>query len=269
MKFKDQLHRTIHLEKTPIRIVSLVPSQTELLCDLGLEFVIVGMTKFCVHPSHLLKEKTIVGGTKQVHFDRIKALNPDIILCNKEENTREIVTTCEAICLVHVSDVVTINDSLDLIKQYGVLFNKRYESEILQKRIKKEQNAFKAFIKDKTPLKTVYFIWKKPWMIAANDTFINHLLNLNKFENAYKHIQRYPEIELSNLYKDDTVTLVLLSSEPYPFKEAHKKELKMYYPQATIKLVDGEMFSWFGSRLTLAFSYFKNLQINLRNNQPY
>ena len=122
MKTKDQLHREIHLETTPKRIISLVPSQTELLYDLGLEDSIVGITKFCVHPYHLKSTKTIVGGTKNIKLDKIVALQPDIILSNKEENTKEIVETLEKLVPVHVSDVKNIEESLEMIKQYGTIF---------------------------------------------------------------------------------------------------------------------------------------------------
>src|SRR5690606_15229799 len=122
---KDQLHRPLLLEKTPKRIISLVPSQTELLVDLGLESSIVGVTKFCVHPIHIKEEKVIVGGTKQVHFDKIRDLKPDIILCNKEENTKEMILELEKIATVHISDIYTIDDTLELIELYGDLFLKK------------------------------------------------------------------------------------------------------------------------------------------------
>ena len=113
MKFQDQIGRILELEKTPKRIICLVPSLTELLVDLGLEDCIVGITKFCIHPTHLKQTKAIVGGTKNINVDKIKALNPDIILCNKEENSKEIVKICEEIAPTHVSDIFTINDNLN------------------------------------------------------------------------------------------------------------------------------------------------------------
>ena len=164
---KDQLDRKLHLKETPKRIVSLVPSQTELLCDLGLEQNIFGVTKFCVHPVYIKSKSTIVGGTKQIHIDKIKELQPDIILCNKEENTKEIVELCEEICAVHVSDIYTLSDSLELIKQYGVIFNLEEKASIICDEIKKESDSFKAFIANKPQLKTAYFIWKNPYMVAA------------------------------------------------------------------------------------------------------
>ena len=172
MKLQDQLNRTIHLKVTPKRIISLVPSQTELLCDLGLEANLIGVTKFCVHPHHIKTIVALVGGTKQIHFDKITALQPDIILCNKEENTKDIVEACESICNVHVSDIYNINNSLELIEQYGAIFNRKKEASVLLDKIKNELSSFEVFIQKKPTLKVVYFIWKNPWMIAGNNTFM-------------------------------------------------------------------------------------------------
>ena len=255
---QDQLNRNIHLIKTPKKIVSLVPSQTELLFDLGLETSIVGITKFCVHPIHFKKEKTIVGGTKSVQFDKIKELKPDIILCNKEENTEEMMLELEKIAPVHMSDIYTINDSLQLIQMYGNIFSVEEKANGIIENIKEKLEDFQAFINEKPILKTAYFIWKKPWMVAAKHTFIDEMLQLNKFENHYGHLVRYPEIKLSES-KKETADLVLLSSEPFPFKQAHTDEMRTFYPNSKVMLVDGEAFSWYGSRLVNAFNYFKTL----------
>lgn len=263
MKHKDQIGRRIQLNTTPIRIVSLVPSQTELLHDLGLENSVVGITKFCIHPIHYKNQKKIVGGTKQINIEKIKALNPDIILCNKEENTKEIVEACEAICTTHVSDIVTIDHCLELINQYGEIFNTKTTAQEITDKINTNLKDFKTFIKEKPTLKVAYFIWRKPWMVAGNGTFINHLLELNKYENVYNTIERYPEIKLENLSLEVKPELVLLSSEPYPFKNEHALEINTISHQAKVVLVDGEMFSWYGSRLIQAFNYFKTLRENL------
>ncbi|WP_298239099.1 helical backbone metal receptor [uncultured Algibacter sp.] len=266
VKIQDQLNRSIHLKETPKRIISLVPSQTELLCDLGLEASLVGITKFCVHPHHIKSNVAVVGGTKQIHLDKIKGLLPDIILCNKEENTKDIVEACEQICAVHVSDIYNISDSLGLIQQYGEIFNCRENASSIIYNIKAELNSFNMFTKNKFSLKVAYFIWKNPWMVAGNHTFINYLLQLNKFQNVYSDKERYPEIELTDSKKNESVDIVMLSSEPFPFKDMHEKELQEIYSNATFILVDGEMFSWYGSRLTKAFTYFKTLHLNLQNN---
>ncbi|MEZ4792786.1 MAG: helical backbone metal receptor [Gelidibacter sp.] len=255
---KDQLHRPIHLKKIPKRIISLVPSQTELLYDLGMESSIVGITKFCVHPHHFKKEKTIVGGTKEIHFDKIKALQPDIILCNKEENTEAMVQELEQLAPVHISDIYTIDDCLELIEMYGQLFSKEENANTIIETIKRTYVDFKAFIEDKPTLITAYFIWKDPWMVAAKQTFIDEMLMLNNFENRYSHLERYPEVELMGS-EENTTDLVLLASEPFPFKEKHRETVRSFFPKAKILVVDGEAFSWYGTRLIAAFDYFKSL----------
>lgn len=260
MKILDQLHRTLSFSETPQRIISLVPSQTELLIDLGLENSLVGITKFCVHPIHLRKEKTIVGGTKNIHIDKIKELNPDFIICNKEENTQEIVAQCEKIAPVYVSDILTIEDNLQFIIDIGKILNRKNQAENLIQRIKQKQKDFELQILNKPIQKVAYFIWRNPWMVTGNNNFINELLKINRFENAFKHLDRYPEIEISSL-QNLGLDYILLSSEPYPFKEKHIEELQKY-TSAKIILVDGEYFSWYGSRLLKAFGYFKELQIN-------
>lgn len=259
MKFFDQLQREINLEKTPKRIVSLVPSQTELLVDMGLKDQIVGITKFCVHPKGLTEEKQIVGGTKGVRVQRIRDVQPDIILLNKEENTKEMVAELEKEFIVHISDVHTVEDAFELIKQYGELFDKTKKAKEISVEIKKEIASFEDFIKNKSPLKVAYFIWRKPWMVVGNDTFVNYLLKRNHFKNVYDDISRYPEIELEKLRELD---YVLLSSEPYPFAEKHISDLLPYVERHKIKFVDGEFFSWYGSRLAKAFTYFKQLRQN-------
>lgn len=246
------------IDKKYKRIISLVPSQTELLIDLGLEENIVGVTKFCIHPKHLLKTKTIVGGTKNIKIDRIKSLQPDIILCNKEENTKEIVEACQQIAFTHVSDIFTLTDSLELISLYGSFFEKQVEAKKMINKLESKIIDFKKFIENKKSRKVAYFIWRNPWMVAASNTFINHLLELNKFDNVYANAKRYPEVNIKDILKKKP-ELILLSSEPFPFKEKHITEIKEHTSNSTPILVDGEYFSWYGSRLLKAFDYFKEL----------
>ncbi|MEY8848463.1 ABC transporter substrate-binding protein [Psychroserpens sp. XS_ASV72] len=258
MVLKDQLNRLIKLEKTPKRIVSLVPSQTELICDLGLESSLVGVTKFCVHPLHLRSTKTVVGGTKTIHLHKIRSLKPDIILCNKEENTEAMIADLEQIAPVHISDIYTLEDSLELIEMYGDLLHVKTEANQMIEAIRSEYEVFQTYIRNKPTTRVAYFIWKNPWMVAARHTFIDNMLAVNKFVNVFSELERYPVTELSDL-KIRQPEVILLSSEPFPFKEKDKKELHEELPNATIKIVDGEMFSWYGSRLLKAFQYFKAL----------
>lgn len=261
--FYDQLNRKLEINIPPKRIVSLVPSQTELLVDLGLRDKVVGVTKFCVHPKDLRENKKVVGGTKKVHVGRIRKLAPEIILCNKEENTSQMVEELEEIAPVHVSDVKDIDDSIELIREYGEIFKVQENASKIAANILDSRDDFIGLVKNGSPRKVAYFIWKKPWMVVGKDTFIDHLLRLNNFENIFSFEKsRYPEIVLEDLKKKNP-DLVFLSSEPFPFKEEDKEAFKNVVRKDCIHLVDGEYFSWYGSRLVAAFSYFKKLHSKL------
>jgi len=255
MRVKDQLGRKLVFKVVPSRIVSLVPSQTELLVDLGLGDSIVGVTKFCVHPVTIKKNSSIVGGTKNVDFEKILLLQPDIIICNKEENSKEIVDACQNIAPTWVSDIYTLEDNKKMIKSLGLLLNKKFEATSLNSAIDKNFLEFKKFMRGRRSKKVAYLIWKKPYMIAGQNTFINNMLELNNYENFAPFNSRYPEVDLKILKNLD---LILLSTEPYPFKNKNVEELKNAL-QTEVRLVDGEYFSWYGSRIIKAFNYFKEL----------
>ena len=263
----DQLGITHSFETSPKRIISLVPSQTELLYDLGLEDRIVGITKFCVHPYHFKSVKKLVGGTKKVHYEKIRLLQPDIIICNKEENTAEIVEELRKICPVWVTNIITIEDNFQMITDFGQLFNCRTEAQKWNDKLAFALSDFKNFIKDKPEQKVAYFIWKNPFMVAGSDNFINELLKLNHFQNIYAGnsmvLGRYPEIELKKMRLESDPDLIFLSSEPYPFKEEDAFEIGRHTHHAKTVFVDGEMFSWHGSRLLKAFDYFKKMHEKL------
>ncbi|MEQ3655726.1 MAG: helical backbone metal receptor [Dokdonia sp.] len=257
---KDQLGQELSLKDVPKRIVSLVPSQTELLVYLGLREELVGVTKFCVHPKGLKKEKTVVGGTKSVHYDKIASLQPDIILCNKEENTKEMVLALKEIAPVHTSDVITLEDHNELIRQYGKLFAKEAAARQLQDQLQLKITAFSKEIHSRPQPRVGYLIWKNPYMAAGNHTFINSILALCGFENGLKQLDgRYPELTLHQIQHLD---YLLLSSEPFPFKEDDLQELTNQTEVPAV-LVDGEYFSWYGSRLLQAFTYFEKLRKRL------
>ncbi|OYQ36083.1 cobalamin-binding protein [Flavobacterium cyanobacteriorum] len=261
--YTDQIGHTITLSATPKRIVSLVPSQTELLFDLGLEERIVGITKFCVHPYHFRVTKEKVGGTKKIHIEKIRMLQPDIIICNKEENTEEIVASLRAIAPVWTSNIITIQDTLDMIEAFGRMFSVRTQAQQWIDKINFGLQEFQEFIKDKKTLKAAYFIWKNPYMAAGSDTFINEIMKLNNFANIYEGRGRYPEIIIQKIRIQGNPDVVLLSSEPYPFREEDAFEVGRFTHHAKTVFVDGEMFSWYGSRLAKAFPYFRQLRERL------
>jgi len=260
LKFKDQLNRNLYLDDYPQSIISLVPSQTELLVELGLEDNIVGITKFCVHPAHLKKTKAIVGGTKNVNHKKITSLNPDIIICNKEENTEDIVNELEKHFSVYVSDIITVADTFKMILDFGKIFNSKSIADRMVRDIELKLDDFKNFIQQHSPKKVAYFIWTKPWMVAGGNNYINEILKLNKFENIFENApDRYLEVYieyLADLNPELKPELIILPSELFPFEKEHVEELKKYIDCQFI-FVDGEMFSWFGSRLLKALDYFK------------
>jgi len=253
--FTDQLNRSISLPGTPRRIVSLVPSQTELLAALGLDDTVVGITKFCVHPDGWFRSKTRIGGTKQVHLDRVHGLQPDLIIANKEENVQEQVEELARHYPVWVSDVNNLDDALDMIRAIGAITDTSAQAGALVQTIERDFSQLAGL---SPALRTAYLIWKDPYMTVGYDTFIHHLLGRCGLQNVFGHQTRYPAINIEALQAAGC-QLLLLSSEPYPFKQQHIDELQGYLPHTRIMLVDGEMFSWYGSRLLEAPAYFNSL----------
>jgi ABC-type Fe3+-hydroxamate transport system substrate-binding protein len=255
--YTDQLGRTIELSQPPKRIISLVPSQTELLFDLGLEDEVVGITKFCVHPDHWLQYKTKIGGTKQLNTDLIDVLQPDLVIANKEENVREQVESIEKKFPVWISDIYNLESALDMIVAIGEMVDRKISAasmvtSIAEKFVSLQTGLTKRF-------RTAYFIWKEPFMVAGANTFINDMMQRCGFDNIFSSRLRYPAVTIEDI-NSLNCELLLLSSEPYPFKEKHINELQAFLPRTTIILADGEMFSWYGSRLLKAPAYFKQLQ---------
>jgi len=257
--FTDQLNRSISLSRLPRRIISLVPSQTQLLHALGLEEEVVGITKFCVHPDEWRRSKTRVGGTKDIHPGIIRSLQPDLIIANKEENRREQIEQLFPHYPVWVSDIATLDDAREMITAVGGLTGRTQQAISLAGRI---QDAFRSQKPPATTLRAAYFIWRNPYMVAGGDTFIHHMMEQCRLVNIYQDKTRYPVIQLEELAQK-ACELVLLSSEPYPFRDKHIAEIKNILPSATVRLVDGEMFSWYGSRLLESPAYFRQLHESL------
>lgn len=253
----DQMGRRITLVRRPRRIISLVPSQTELLAHLGLDEEVVGITKFCIHPEHWFRNKPRVGGTKQYDFEKIAALQPDLIIGNKEENDKAQIEQLMQLYPVWMSDIYGLDDALSMISGIGHITQRATQAEELRLEI---LNGFSTLLDNHPkPRRTAYFIWRNPWMVAGQRTFIHEMLKYCSLKNVFAHSDsRYPEVT-AEMLRAANPELLLLSSEPYPFKEKHIAELQAVCPHAEIKLVDGEMFSWYGSRLRLAPAYFRQL----------
>ena len=266
MRFTDQLHRSIELPAwPPRRIVSLVPSQTELLHALGLEQEVVGITKFCVHPAEWYRAKPRVGGTKTLSLEKIEALRPDLIIGNKEENDRAQIEALAARWPVWMSDILTLEDACDMVCRVGELTGRAAAASDLAADIRRRFASLPATQQPTTqqlnnsPARAAYLIWRKPYMVAGAGTFIHDMLGRAGFQNAFAHLTRYPEVTLGDLAAAQPDVL-LLSSEPYPFAEKHFGPFREACPAAQIRVVDGEMFSWYGSRLLAAAGYFEGLR---------
>ena len=277
----DQMGRKITLTNwPPRRIVSLVPSQTEFLADLGLEESVVGITKFCIHPAKWFQQKQRIGGTKTLDFQKIDDLQPDLIIGNKEENEQGQIELLSQKYPVWMSDISTLDQALEMMRLLGAITGKPEQATALT-------SAIKHNFKNHLPLlpaianaasvnllqmnaeagntyhsKAAYLIWRKPYMAAASGTFIDDMLHRAGFANAFADLSRYPEISPEQLV-DARPAVILLSSEPYPFSEKHISALSEICPDANIQLVDGELFSWYGSRLLQAPAYFAALREKL------
>jgi ABC-type Fe3+-hydroxamate transport system substrate-binding protein len=256
--FTDQLGNTLRISFPPTRVVSLVPSLTELLYDLNLSDEVVGITKYCVHPTHWAKSKSIVGGTKNFDIQKIRDLRPDLIVGNKEENEKRLIEELMSDGALWMSDINSLTDALTMIESLGALTNRDKEALRIIAAI---QNSFDALIPvAKGNRSVLYLIWRKPWMGVGSNTFIHNMIERIGLQNCLIAFDRYPALTEEKIMQMNP-DYIFLSSEPYPFKEKHRQELQLLCPDAKILLVDGEMFSWYGSRLVKSADYFRTLKL--------
>ena len=255
----DQMGQTVTLPQHPRRIISLVPSQTELLFALGLDDEIVGVTRFCIHPGIKTSQKTRIGGTKDFNFERIKELKPDLIIGNKEENYKDGIDELKKDFPVWMSDIYKLDDAYQMMNSIGEITNKQAEALQLIKQI---QSCFTelSIVNYQLSIPTcAYFIWRKPYMVAASGTFLDHMLGVFGVENVFADQSRYPTVRAEQI-ADAKPDIIFLSSEPYSFTEKHMEEFRSISPTSKIMIVDGELFSWYGSRLRYTAKYFEDLR---------
>lgn len=241
-----------------LKAISLVPSITETLYSLGLIEEVVGITKFCVHPQDWFRTKERIGGTKNIHIQKIRELQPDLIIANKEENVKEQVEELAKDFEVLLTDVNNFEEALQMIRAVGNAVSKGFEADRLIAGIERKFSKINP-AEQKT---AAYLIWQNPYMTVGGDTFIHEMMKKAGFENIFADTNRYPETQINEL-KELKPEYLLLSSEPYPFKQKHIDELQQQLPGTKVILVDGEMFSWYGSRMLLAADYFRRLRLFL------
>jgi len=242
--YKDQLGREVVLPQMPKRIICLVPSITELVSYFEMDDEVTGITKFCIYPSTWFQSKERVGGTKNIDIQKVKSLQPDLIIGNKEENTKEDIEALMEIAPVWMSDVNSLEDSFDLISSLAEIFNKEEKGQTLIEDLK---NYFISHASEGAGKSVLYFIWHSPGFVAGKKTYIDSYMSAIGYQNCVTS-KRYPE---SNTLKSLDPDVVLLSSEPFPFNEGHVAFYKDLFPNAEIKLVDGERYSWYGIRTLL------------------
>jgi ABC-type Fe3+-hydroxamate transport system substrate-binding protein len=246
----DQLHNKIILKKTPTKIVSVVPSITEYLAYLGLEKEVIGITKFCIRPDDWFENKTRIGGTKKLHIKKIIDLSPDIIFANKEENTHSDINLLQSKIPVYISDISNVQEAFKMMQDIGNITNTKKKANELIVEIKKNKPAKKKL------KSSLYLIWQKPYMCAGSNTFINDMMRYAGYKNCISQ-ERYPQITLEEIKKINP-EYILLSSEPFPFKKKHHDFFQNEFPDSIIKLVDGELYSWYGNCILKAFKSFSN-----------
>lgn len=236
-----------------MKIISLVPSITETLFDFGLtQEEVIGRTKFCIHPENLVKKVELVGGTKNLNLTKIQALNPDLIIANKEENDKSQVEILMKDFNVWLTNIENLADNEKFLNELGDLLNKKEIAHYYNQKIK---DIF-TFKQKSHPKKVAYLIWKNPYMTVGSDTFIHEILDKLGFENLCKNQVRYPEISIQQMKQAD---YIFLSTEPYPFKQKHIEDLQLKFPDQKIILVDGEAFSWYGTHLAKCGNYYQSL----------
>ena len=253
----DGVGKKVELARPARRIVSTVPSQSEYLFDLGLENEVIGITKFCIHPKSLFESKQKIGGTKNLHLEKIAALNPDLIIANKEENTLSDIEWLAERFPIYISDINTIKEAYQSMSDIGMLTNREVEAQDWLNRIQDEQRVYNAA--DQEFGSVAYLIWNDPLMAVGSNNFIHDMLGIGGWDNCFSHLKRYPVITIDDIIAE-APHLLFLSSEPFPFKQSHVSYFKEHLPQTEVLIVDGEMFSWYGSRLLKSFKYFDKLR---------
>jgi ABC-type Fe3+-hydroxamate transport system substrate-binding protein len=246
-----------------MRIVSLCPSLTELVYDLGRGDALVGRTKFCRHPADRVGAVEKAGGTKDPKVARIVALAPDLVLLNEEENRREDAEALAAAGIpLHVSFPRDAQDTAEMVRSIGDAVDApdaaaRIAADIEARSARVRAAAAARAARGEPAPRWSYLIWRRPWMAVSGDTFVHALLAQAGGVNVFAALPtRYPSVEPAALAAADP-DVVLLSSEPFPFAEQHADELaaETGLPRERFRLVDGELLSWHGSRTPEGVDY--------------
>jgi ABC-type Fe3+-hydroxamate transport system substrate-binding protein len=263
MQWSDALGKPHGRYSGSPRIVSLVPSLTELLVALDLAEALVGRTGFCIHPRQVVRRIPKLGGTKGFRIDKLRELKPTHVLVNIDENRREEVEAlADFVPHLIVTHPLTVGDNLDLYRLLGGVFGREQRAEVLCDAFEREWAALNVLAAGLARQQVVYLIWREPWLSVARDTYISRMLAAAGWDTLpLESPVRYPEIDLPALAGD--AEIVFLSSEPYPFREQHVRQLTKQLPGTRSSLIDGEMVSWYGSRAIHGLKYLRELRTRL------
>ncbi len=253
MNFTDHLNRTVEINGVPQRVVSLVPSITETLADLGLAKHLVAVTRFCKYPLELTKLLPKAGGPKNIDIDKIVDLQPHLVIAVKEENDKEQVLKLAEQVPVIVFDINSVEDAFNMLDGLGAVFDRADVTAGVINSIKQKLEKYSPAGSYK---KTMYLIWKNPWMAAGRSAFIGAMMKVAGFDNFISG--RYPQVSRQEFEKANTL---LLATEPYHFTESDRQQLLEEYPDKNVIIVDGEMFTWYGTHMLKAIDYFERLTL--------
>lgn len=253
-KINDHVNRSLQYEYPPKKIISIAPGITETLYALELDKEMIGRTRYCIYPADKVKRAEIVGGTKDIDLEKIKMLQPDLILAEKEENTKEIVEQLEEFFPVFVAEVQSVKGAYRMIDDMGKLTGKENTAKNLLASIQSEFENLPQ-VKNK---RAAYVIWRNPNMVVGRDTYINSLLSQLGYMNPFANLSsRYPVVTEEEL-KEAELDTIFLATEPFHFKEKRIKEFQQFLPEVNPLIVNGEMF-WYGAKMKEAVSYLRKL----------
>jgi ABC-type Fe3+-hydroxamate transport system substrate-binding protein len=252
-KIIDIAGNEIQLKEPPERIVSLVPSLTETIIDLGCVNQLAGCTGFCLEIEGTAEAREI-GGVRDPDIELIRSLNPDLVLAGREENQKKDIEMIKGFSRVYVCEPRTVGDAIGIINDIGVLLHETETASAWARKIHEYRVKLNELRQDTTPVRFGYLVWWDPMMVAAGDTYISSLLEEGPFLNAFGDMKRYPQVEESELINRD-MDIIFISSEPYGFDDNLIGDIRKLTGDIPVERIDGRMCGWYGTGTCKGLKY--------------